>query len=146
MPGISQVTRNSSFAEVLATATPKTLFGALGKVVSSEFAEEVPSAVTPLIARTLNLTFEPLAKALNFTLKVVEFTVWVRPEFASVTTYEVMPAPPSDAGAAHRTVTSSREFECVGFAGVDGEVIGEAVTAEDQELIAEVDTARILKE
>ena len=71
---------------VLATATPKTLLGTLGRVVSSEFAEEVPSAVTPLSARTLNLTFEPLAKELNCALKVVELTVWVRPEFASVTT------------------------------------------------------------
>ena len=71
---------------VLATAAPRTLLGALGKVVSSEFAEAVPSAVTPLIARTLNLTFEPLANALNCALKVVELTVWVRPEFASVTT------------------------------------------------------------
>jgi len=146
LPGISQVTRNSSFDEVLATATPKTLLGTLGKVVSSEFAEEVPSAVTPFRARTLNFTFEPLASALNFTLKVVELTVWVRPEFASVTTYEVIPEPPSDAGAAHRTVTSSNEFECVGFAGVEGEVIGDAVTAEDHELIAVVDTALILKE
>jgi hypothetical protein len=77
---------SASFDEVLAIATPKTLLGTLGKVVSSELAEEVPSAVTPFRARTLNLTFEPLASALNFTLKVVELTVWVRPEFASVTT------------------------------------------------------------
>ena len=146
MPGISQLTLNSSFAVVLATVTPKTLLGTLGKVVSSEFAEAVPSVVTPLIARTLNLTFEPLAKALNCALNVVELTDWVRPEFASVTTYEVIPAPPSDVGAAHLTVTSSKVFVWVGLAGVEGEVIGEAVTAVDHGLTAEVETAEILKE
>jgi hypothetical protein len=36
--------------------------------------------------------------------------------------------------------------ECVGLAGVEGDVVGIAVTALDQELTAELEIARILNE
>ena len=70
----------------------------------------------------------------------------MRPEFASVTTYDVIAAPPSEGGAAHLAVALSNDVECVGLVGVDGEVIGIAVTALDHSLTAVLEIARILKE
>ncbi len=58
----------------------------------------------------------------------------------------MIPAPPSEGGALQRTVASRSEVEWVGFVGVDGDVVGIAVTADDQELTAELDIALILKE
>jgi hypothetical protein len=43
-------------------------------------------------------------------------------------------------------VASRSDVECVGFVGVDGEVVGIAVTADDHELTAELEMALILKE